>query len=397
MNKCMYIKIVNYILKKVTYMKNTYIILTITRWDEPPRIRHQISRMLSKDNLVLFVETPIWREEKHDTEIEEVEKNIIRCRLGNKCYLPFKVELFTRLGHLINHNLIIKEVNKIVEKYSIGSKVLLNFNFYLDSVMKMKSFDLNLYFSNDDIPNMANNEMLRKKMNQIEKNTAIKSDLCLGVSYPIVNKLKQYNKDTYLLLPGHSYKIDKKKVIEKFNQNGIKINVAFMGYIDSRVNSEWLEYLANANLFNLYLIGPMENEELSKLIKENKNVFYLGVKYGDEILNSLLEMDILIMPYLLTKGVIATTAANKLYQYLSAGKPIVISNMPHFINLGEGIIYKASTKEEFCDKIVQAYKEDRIELVEKRLRIAGENTWDDRIKKFTEIIDMGLTNKNRII
>jgi hypothetical protein len=90
-------------------------------------------------------------------------------------------------------------------------------------------------------------------------------------------------------------------------------------------------------------------------------------------------MDVLIVPYRSNlEEVKVLTTVSKLFQYISTLKPIVISDLPNFIEMPDGVIYKAKDKKDFVDKIFLAYKNDTVELRELRAKLVLENTWEAR-------------------
>lgn len=64
--------------------------------------------------------------------------------------------------------------------------------------------------------------------------------------------------------------------------------------------------------------------------------------------------------------------------------------MPNFIEMPYGVIYRAKTAEDFVKKIRRAYKEDNEELINMRLKIAEENTWDKRGDMLYNIIEKAI-------
>jgi hypothetical protein len=69
---------------------------------------------------------------------------------------------------------------------------------------------------------------------------------------------------------------------------------------------------------------------------------------------------------------------SKLYQYIASGKPIVMSQLPNFIELPYGVVYTADSADDFVCKIRNASEEDCDEYCEIRFKIASENTWKMR-------------------
>jgi glycosyltransferase involved in cell wall biosynthesis len=106
----------------------------------------------------------------------------------------------------------------------------------------------------------------------------------------------------------------------------------------------------------------------------------------------MMNHDVLIMPYDLgRKGVRAATAPNKLFQYIACGKPIVISDMPAFLKLPDGFVYRASDAAQFVNAVHQAFAEDSDEMTRARLKFAAENTWDTRGDRLRDLLDSAQT------
>jgi hypothetical protein len=68
--------------------------------------------------------------------------------------------------------------------------------------------------------------------------------------------------------------------------------------------------------------------------------------------------------------------------------------MPHYIQMPRGVIYKAKTAQEFIEKIYHSYNEDSTELIQLRLKIAAENTWDKRGDELFKIIQDAVNKDN---
>ena len=90
---------------------------------------------------------------------------------------------------------------------------------------------------------------------------------------------------------------------------------------------------------------------------------------------------------------LASTAPNKLYTYLAAGKPIVSSDLPALISMDEGLLYRVTSAEGFIAAIRRAFAEDSDVLREKRLAIARENTWDSRGDELRAILENELQKR----
>lgn len=371
----------------------TVVLITRSRWLEPPRIRHQVARHLSRYYPVIFVETPLTWKNRHDTGMEEVEPNIYRCTLSNRSTLPVKIQhYFPSVHGLVERHLMI-ELNKILEPWSRGPLILLNFNYDAMAVMRSGLFALKVYFCNDDFPAAVSNVLSRAIVAYREKKVAAAADLCLAVHYPLVDRLLEINPNTQLFLPGHDFEPCTGYIDRAENQP--KIKVAFMGYIDSRLEYGWLLHLLQQRDMELHLIGPVEESRETKNMMGAKGLLYHRPSYGGELQTFLQKMDVLIIPYRVSmKNVLAVTASNKLFAYIAAGKPVVISDMPHYLELGEGIIYRAASPDAFAAQIRKAYREDNERFRKARFDIAVKYSWEKRGAELKDVIERSLEAKS---
>lgn len=364
---------------------DTLVITTVSNWYEVPRIRHQVAKQMSRFYNVLYIETPIQWKSWYDTKIEKVEKNITRCKLTNRFILPGRIYQYVPFIKDYYEKYLLKEIYKVLSTYKNSKFTLINFNYDFLQIMKQDIFRLKIYLCNDDFPSMINDRIRKRKLIKREQKVAVNADLCLGVSYFLVNKLKAYNDNSHLFLPGHEFNIKRGGKIIKEEKKIIKI--AFMGYINFRIDFDWLEHASMQKDIEVNLIGPIEKNSKLNSYAENKLFIFHESKFGQELQNILESMDVLVMPFNLGFNPEAITAPNKLFLYIATGKPIVISNLPNFIKLDYGIIYLANSKESFVSQIRRAYNEDSEELREKRFNIAEKNTWEKRGNELKAIID----------
>jgi hypothetical protein len=370
---------------------DTIVITTVSNWCEVPRIRHQVAMQMSRFYKVLYVETPTQWKSWHNTKIEKVEKNITRCTLANHFTLPNKINQYVPFLKDHYEKYLLKNIYKILNNYKDTDFILINFNYDFLQVMRQDIFHLKIYFCNDEFPDRINNKIRKTQLIKREREVAVNADLCLGVSYFLVSKLKRYNNNSYLFLPGHEFNINREK---KQVRNG-KIKIAFMGYINSRIKFDWLEYASLQKEIEVHLIGPIENNYKTKAnvyIKNNLLKLHKP-KFGQELQNFLESMDVLVMPYSGFSNPEVITASNKLFSYIAVGKPVVSFNFPNLIKFDYGIIYLADSKESFINQIRKAYIEDSDELRKKRFAIAEKNSWEKRGNELKALIDENLDKK----
>ena len=111
-----------------------------------------------------------------------------------------------------------------------------------------------------------------------------------------------------------------------------------MGHISYRLIDNWLLKVLNEKGMELILIGPVDKKyfNIQKFEKFENFKLKSAVK-GDELLSLLQSMDVLIMPYNISiPENNVQTVSNKFFQYVASCRPIIISNMPHYIDMPEG-------------------------------------------------------------
>jgi glycosyltransferase involved in cell wall biosynthesis len=129
----------------------------------------------------------------------------------------------------------------------------------------------------------------------------------------------------------------------------------------------------------LTLIGPIEHSAAVQRLARFDNFHHVAALQGDALKREMDRHDILVMPYDTTQaGVRASSAPNKLFQYLACAKPIVIADMPQLTPLPDHFVYRADSAAAFVRAIRQASADDSRDLRQARLDFARRNTWDAR-------------------
>ena len=379
---------------------DTLVLTSGTRWEEPPRIRHQVAREMKKYfRKVLFVEAP--RHLRYNFEnstpigIRQVEDNIFALRLPRSLVLPKNGHvLIPFLSEGLQKNNLTKIHESLVNLNAVNP-ILINFTYSNYVFHNPNLFKLSVFLLNDDFINKAPNPLIYHLAKRLQDKTAKKADLCLAVSTPLLEQIKSVNANSHLFLPGHSFG---ETAIESTNfyprQRDRRIKVAFMGYIDGRLDLEWIKHVSSQKGIDYFLVGPnCLDDEITKDLQAHGVIFKPPLE-GKELFDFLSSCDVLTMPYVLNKTVIACTAPNKMFQYIAAGRPIVSSNMPFLLDLPDYVLRKAESKEDFLSKIFEAFKKDTQEFSSKRTWIASENTWEKRGQELMRMIVNGVKEKH---
>ena len=165
-----------------------------------------------------------------------------------------------------------------------------------------------------------------------------------------------------------------------------KPTVGYFGSIANWFDTELV--LAAAEAFpdwDFVLIGSSAHATITNLTRLS-NVLHLGeIPYG-ELPGYLHSFDVCIIPFKLNDLILHTNPV-KLYEYLSAGKPVIATPLPELTLLEQGLVHTAGTKEKFIEKLSIAMAErDDVQKINWRKNWAARQTWDDRAQKFDQAI-----------
>lgn len=357
------------------------VVVTRTSWDEPPRIRHQVARQLLRFFNVLYVQKDYAN--KEDKIIKISDRHIIFIPGINKLFSMRLYANFPAYHHIVNEQFA-RKIDFFLSLFETNKKILVNFEYDFYQIMKRTYYDQKIHICYDEFPKMrrtqARMNILKERFQawlyqRYENAVAKHAHRCLASHELLKRKLEIINSNTELFLHGHEFNgFHSTKLVSKTKP----IKVGFMGYIMYNLLVEWLFKIVKNEDMYLYLIGPIEKFDITNF-SAYKNFAHIPPLTGKKLFETLSDMDILIMPYdTKIPQCRIQTASNKFFQYLSAGKPVVISDMKYYIKMPEGVIYRAKNPDEFIAKIRQAFNEDCDDYVNLRKRIAKENTWDKR-------------------
>ena len=353
---------------------NIYI-FTRTRWDEEPRIRHQLARLLMRyKHEVYFFERPTLKLFKSDIRYKEGIAIIRHHELIHHQLRPI------RLLHFINATYSRSKISRLLSIIPMPDLVI-NFNYDYHFLRYIFPKTKLITILNDDFVGMAKFWM-KKEANRVINQTVNISDRVLTVSTYIQNNLF-FNRNLKLLLPwsdsGYS----------RPNQQKNRDVVLYFGYIDSTI-IDWKLFnsiVKNIN-YKVRIVGVINNNSAkSKLnnILKNKKVEFIGPMSVDNL--NLSDVFCSIAPYNATHpGPRATTLSNRILQLLSKGIPFVITKLPSFINVNNNVMIKATTVDNFITGI-DCFHSNFSRIQEDIKQFVVSNSSHARYTNFMEIVN----------
>lgn len=371
-------------------MNYTFLINTITPWEEPPRARHQVAYALSKRYPVVFVAA-------NKLGLSSIKSQRINENLTVITpFFPIDYRLRYRIP-VLNEIYQYWLFRKIVDKY----KDLEVINFDYTATRIFRYFKNVIYYCNDsyyEISKTINPLLIARYHKKCEARVASKSDFCVAISTTIKDFLLKYNYNT-IEIPLGSPNIKEYDIpIQKLPTENKTIKVVLVAVI-RKLNMSYnvINLLLKDKSMKLTLIGPVEDAFI-KEIEYKDRLIIKGPLFGKELYEEINKYDVAVAPYCTkSNNEIFTGTGSKIYHYLSVGKPVVISFMSGLnqLNLDDHLIYTAKEEEDFPMLVQRAHKENSAELIQQRIDFAMRNTWSNRMKDLIAYYEI-LNSKSEI-
>ena len=146
---------------------------------------------------------------------------------------------------------------------------------------------------------------------------------------------------------------------------------------------------------DIVLVGDVTCKD--RRFEKYKNVKLLGEKPYSELTSYLSDFDVCLIPFDATTDLIKATNPVKFYEYLSAGKKIVATEIPELEPYKNKFCYLENDPKKFCDKVKLCLEnKDKLASKEEMYKFAKANDWDSRAEDFFKTID-SLNEKVSII
>ena len=162
--------------------------------------------------------------------------------------------------------------------------------------------------------------------------------------------------------------------------------VGYIGSMDERIDYELLRYLAlNRPQYQFRFIGRVVFPELIKPIQGIDNLEILDPIPYNDLPRSLAQFDVGLIPFLKTKFT-KNIYPLKINEYLSMAKSVVKTDFAYLPDFDE-LVWTGNSPEEFATHLDEAVKKPTEEVIQKRIDLASQNSWNQRVKKFKEILE----------
>jgi teichuronic acid biosynthesis glycosyltransferase TuaH len=376
-----------------------------------------IARNLAKDNKVFFLDYPFTIKDYFKTDFEsetskERKRNfslfsngVIDTDISNlkivvsPPVLPinFLSEGFIfRLLLSINERIIARRLRKILSKNNIEEVVYINaFNFHYPNISKYLKPRLTVYQCVD--PMIVPYDMKHGIVS--EKKLVCESDVVICTSKALYREKSTQNPSTYFVpngtdLGGKDFSQTQPYALHPKLSDIPRPIVGYLGTIERRINYPLIQkvILANSNL-SFVFAGPISEGFVPDELYKTPNVSFLGPIAHKDVEQVISNFDVAIIPF--KKDEVSNTIFPiKLFEYLSAGIPVVASDFNEDLkDYTEQSVEYCGDWETFSTAIKAALKNNGDEAKRIRKDLARKNTWEIRAEQISKILNSHLSKK----
>jgi len=311
---------------------------------------------------------------------------------------PFIIPFKNRIAQFINRNILLRFVLFYLKLKGVKKPVIWT---YLSTSLALKLInDLKpralIY---DCVIDASLHPNSPKDIKKSEKKLIESADLIFTDNHYLFKKCKETNVNTYIIPPGCDFEQFSRPVVNKdadLSLDNIRHpRIGYFGGIEElRVDIGLIAYIAKEKPdWNILIFGPVYKTDASILKQRN---IILGGPVAHSVLPCYLKkLDVLILPYKIKEFTKSTFPA-KIFECLATGKPIVSTALEEFNFFEKGVIRIAKTKEEFVQAITDSLDSDTESHKQKRLKIARENSWEERFKKIRATIEECLPRESSL-
>jgi teichuronic acid biosynthesis glycosyltransferase TuaH len=401
-------------------LKNKVIVfLGNTRFDSPIKATSLfIARNLAKDNTVFFIDYPFTLKDYFSSSKDQLKERKEQFSLLSDGLLDsdlpnFKIVItppvvpinFLPEGPIframlkVNEAIIATRIKKILTKKGITDFIFINsFNFHYPTIARLIKPTLTVYQCVD--PMIIPYDM---KHGIISESILVnESDLVICTSKALYEEKKPFNKHTYFV-PNATDSEHISKILEGSDVHD-KLKglprpiVGYLGTIERRINYALVEQVVLANPEKTFIFaGPVLDNYVPEKLYNIANLHIIGAVPYEEVPQVINSFDIAIIPF--KRDIVSNTIFPiKLFEYLSAGKPVIMTDFNTDLKefTGNQVEY-CHDATSFTSALNDSLANNSPEKVKDRIALAKQNTWEKRSDRISEIIHSHLEPVSRLV
>lgn len=335
------------------------------------RPQHILSGLARKGHRIFYLTTTL-QNLPNSYAIEKLDENIYEVSLSCTDYFDIYKD---KIDKLILQSLV-NSFKQLQKDVNINALSLVMFPSWLPLVSELqKLFGYKILF--DCVDNVSGFPNIHKARIKEEEVLVKCSDLVVVSSDTLFVKIKEHANKIICIPNAGDFSHFSKSTSEHLLRDFPKPVVGYFGAIAEWFDTNLIEFIAKKrNDITFVFIGDTYGSNLKKLMNLD-NVYFLGERPYSEIPKYLIEFDVCLIPFKMTK-LIQDTHPIKIYEYFAAGKPVVTTDIPALHKMND-LCYIAKNSNDFLAKLDLALNEKNPDLVNRRIEFSSKNTWQERI------------------
>ena len=384
-----------------------FVVAYCERWDTPlPTSKHHIvSRLLKEGHRVIYIEAPInlLAILKHPKEFInhqlsllmkgpiEVERNLwIMTGFVPFPYHPALFGIFDKLRiNSINQNFFCSSLEKVIFNLKFKEITLINYYPLLFPVVDKFGFKKIVFHIVDEWQGMSG---IPKSMATLTQGLIKRTNVTTIVtSQNLFEKYKKDAKEIHLLRHGTDWDLFSpvamgKKEADPYITSLPGKKVGYYGALHKLNFSLILEVATLRPDWSFIFLGPIKGPQgLRMRAKFPSNVYFLDAIPREFLPNFLAGIDVFWMPFLVNE-LTKYMSPIKLYEVLSAGLPVVSSDLKECRAVATEYTYFADSPADHIARLVQSMCLSNLEGRKNRAMAMKNTDWNSRFYDFMKIV-----------
>jgi glycosyltransferase involved in cell wall biosynthesis len=378
-------------------LKGENIICFAKDWSEDPTSNNHVMRLLAEENRVLWLNSiamrrpnfadsgdiaKVWQKLKSFFQGAKTAANNLW--IATPIVLPFP---HSKIATALNAFILRATISYYRRKLEMRQFQL--WTFLPNAVEYVGKFgeSLVVYYCTDEWSKFTYLE--GEKMSAMERRLMARADVCFMTANLLLEKKKNMNANTFLASHGVDHAHFEKALA------GTTVTppdiaalphpiIGFFGLIHEWLDLDLLAKIARTHAdWSIVLIGKSV-VDVSRL-ESLPNIHLLGRRPYEALPDYCRAFDVGIIPFAVNEMTLNINPI-KLREYLSAGLPVVSTDLPEVKYYGDEV-YIAHGHDEFISKIERAIREDSGETRRRRSVSMREETWEARVDAVGIAID----------
>jgi glycosyltransferase involved in cell wall biosynthesis len=377
-------------------MAGESVVYLAKEWGQEPTSCDHVFEQLARHNKVLWVNSIATRAPRLASarDWRRIFAKLRRCLGGLRqvrpsawLYQPLFLPLpFSRTAQAINRRLLRWSLGRQCRKLGMHHPQLWMFQPNGAFLAGCLGESLVVYYCVDEWSEFGHLES--EKIAALERELLERADICFAVSQPLLERKKRYNPRTFLALHG----VDHERFAAALDARGPlppdiaslpRPIIGFFGGLKEHIDFLLLEEIARRHPeWSLVLIGSVEADV--ERLRAYPNVHFLGRRANDALPDYCRGFSAGLIPYL-SNEFIRHVNPIKLRQYLSAGLPVISTDMVEARRLAD-LIHIGRDHADFIAKVEQALSEDSPAKRRQRSEAMRGETWEIKVAQVCDRI-----------